>query len=39
MLVNKQAQEGYETENNTEMKETRDKYRRRNQSSIHVRGK
>lgn len=38
MLANKQAQEGFETENNAEMKETRDRYRRRNQSSIHVKG-
>ena len=38
MQANKQIQNGFETENNSEMKQTRDKYRKRNQSSINVRG-
>ena len=38
MKENKLMQNGFETEDNNEMKHTRDRYRKRNQLSIYVRG-
>ena len=38
MKAKKMIQNGFETEDNNQMKHTRDRYRKRNQLSIHVRG-